>query len=244
MNGTITIRGQEIKYRNNELFFRAVQSGKWEPETFDVLDKFIEPKKCFIDIGAWCGVLSIYAAKLGAYCYAVEPDDDAYYFLSQNIIENKTEFVIRAYHAAITNFDAPVVLTSNGGWGNSESSLVHRANTTKTTTVRGTTLWTLLSHPHQEVCLVKIDCEGSESVFIDDEFRDTLVDIGCPPVVISFHPRWFLSPKEKSVQKIINALYPVYDFESLAMKKKYSSVEFEKAMDSSFDHSFLLTAKK
>ena len=34
----------------------------WEPNSFDIIKKFIEPSKTFIDIGAHIGLILLYAA--------------------------------------------------------------------------------------------------------------------------------------------------------------------------------------
>ncbi len=50
----------------------------FEPDLFDALDEHIHPGSVFIDIGAWIGFVSIYAAQLGATVHSYEPDPAAY----------------------------------------------------------------------------------------------------------------------------------------------------------------------
>src|SRR6185295_5767667 len=70
--------GVPIWSEGDELFWESVRNGQWEPETFRAIDHFIVPGRVFIDIGAWNGVFSIYAAKKSAWVIATEPDPVAY----------------------------------------------------------------------------------------------------------------------------------------------------------------------
>ena len=65
-----------------------VPAGAWEPYTFEMLDRLLLPADrapdgaaTLIDIGAFNGPISLYAASIGASVYAVEADPDNYAML-------------------------------------------------------------------------------------------------------------------------------------------------------------------
>lgn len=244
MTESVIIRSNKVYFGNNSRFFKEVEKEKWETDTFDVLDKFIKPEKIFLDIGAWIGALSIYAAKLGTTVFAIEPDDVAFSQMIENIELNEHSENIFACNLAISNTNGEAQLNSNAYFGNSESSLVRRTHYAGEKTVPTKTLASFLfEHKIKDICLIKIDCEGSESIFIDEGFRDPLIEYDYPPVLIAFHPAW-IQDINKFTEKVLSLLYPIYDFTSTATNKKYLALEFRAAMKSDHDHHFLLTAKR
>jgi predicted RNA methylase len=62
----------EFDVFNDKRFWNDVQN--WEPETFEIVRYYADPKKAFIDIGAWNGVVSLYASALFKEVIAIEPD--------------------------------------------------------------------------------------------------------------------------------------------------------------------------
>ena len=69
----IIFRGHTFNYQGNEGFWNGLDG--WEKETFDVLDKYIGKDSVVLDVGAWMGIISLYASKLGGNAFAFEPDD-------------------------------------------------------------------------------------------------------------------------------------------------------------------------
>ena len=45
-------------------FWRRVGSGLWEPQTFEVFERFLRPDRSYVDIGAWIGPTVLYGAML------------------------------------------------------------------------------------------------------------------------------------------------------------------------------------
>ena len=41
-----------------------INSGKWEPRTFEILNYFVGTGDIVLDLGAWIGPVSLYAAQL------------------------------------------------------------------------------------------------------------------------------------------------------------------------------------
>ncbi len=242
-----TITVHEIRINHPEIrtqFWEDVESGKWEPQTFNVFDKYIEKGKVFIDIGAWNGVCSLYAAKKGAVCYAIEPDDAIWSELKQNIECNNFRDQIQHVPICIADMDGSFLLTSmtTDGFGNSESSLINRGEFGAEKHVIGLTLETFVNKYDDglaNVCLIKIDVEGSEVLILSQ--AKEFISIHRPTIYISFHPAWFPNFDE-DVRMISETIFPIYDI--LGMNgNRYSIAEFYNAMHTNHDHSFILIKK-
>lgn len=255
----INFRGQKITYTSRNEFFQKVEAEKWEKETFDVLDKYIVPGKVFIDIGAWVGVLSIYAALKGAKVYSVEPDPVAFRELFANVEANQLLKQISMQMVAICDHCGFAQLNSMTatGFGNSESSLVNRGVVEQSETVHTYTLASYLQvfyysgdyvakpqpsaeciNALQQICLIKIDIEGGEVLLLQGS-EDFLKECA-PPMYISFHPAWFPN-KEKDIQTIADIIFPIYIVTSAATGNVLQVTDFEKALLVDHDHSFILT---
>ncbi len=238
----INFRGKELIYANQKGFFKLVELGQWETETFDVLDKYIVPGKSFIDIGAWCGILSIYAAKIGAIVYSVEPDQISFDELYLNMVENNFPQKWDTHNIAISNKNGKANLNSmSNAFGNSESSLMERGIIDGEKEVNTQTIGEYIRVQEIiNICLIKIDIEGGEYLLINDETLDTLKKCDYPTLYISFHPSWIPDMKNL-IQNFIPFLEKYTMFNRLM--KEVSIEDFETAMQHTSDHSFLLTHK-
>ena len=54
-------------------FWSRVMSGEWEPNTFLLIDTVTSPGDVVVDIGAWIGPITLYAAAAGRIVHAIEP---------------------------------------------------------------------------------------------------------------------------------------------------------------------------
>ena len=89
----------------NRKFWRKVDAGQWEPETFTVLARCLRADSVYVDVGGWVGPTVLFAAAQGASVYCVEPDPVAYERLLANLRINKVAGVQSfhgALHAAVT----------------------------------------------------------------------------------------------------------------------------------------------
>jgi predicted nicotinamide N-methyase len=69
-------------------FWDRVEAGAWEPGTLLALQPLLGPGVLFLDIGAWVGPLSLFAAGMGARVIAVEADPRAEVQLRRNLAAN------------------------------------------------------------------------------------------------------------------------------------------------------------
>lgn len=231
---SINFRGKTINYIQREGFWNNVSAGEWEPHSFDILDKYIKPGEAFIDIGAWNGVLSIYASMLGAVSYAIEPDEVCYKEIIENMSANNLSF--DTAQIAISDKPAIVELTNiTEGWGNSQSSIINRENSPMGVKVFADTLEHFVwSRAINKISLIKIDTEGSEVLIIPGSAK--FFKQYNPVIYLSLHSYWF-PDFWNNVYAISDTLWPIYNVydaingEELTpmmfseMMKKYSSDE-------------------
>jgi tRNA G37 N-methylase Trm5 len=66
-------------------FWTIVNEGRWERETFHIMDRFLKPDWRFVDIGAWIGPTALYAARKCETVDAYECDPVALRELRNNL---------------------------------------------------------------------------------------------------------------------------------------------------------------
>lgn len=245
MNNSIFFRSQTINYIERASYWQSIERGEWEPASFDVLDMYIVPGKIFIDIGAWVGALTIYAAKKGAKCYAIEADNKAVMELINSITENDFMEQVNFFPLAISDKSGTTEINSMtlDGLGNNESSLIDRGTIGQHHKVLCMTLPDFINRQNinpANICLIKIDTEGSEVLIIPGAI-DWLKKYK-PTIYISFHPAWF--PDLQQAIEIFTNLFSIYNFIGISVWGKiYNYLDFAEAMHTSGEHSFILKAK-
>jgi FkbM family methyltransferase len=113
---------------NNTDFWTLVNSGKWEPTTFEVFNRFLNRDTVFLDIGAWVGSTALYGAQLAKHTYAFEPDHVAFETLKSNVsVNGDANWFNRLsiYNAAAGVEDGTLQLGNPNEAGNSMSSALH-----------------------------------------------------------------------------------------------------------------------
>lgn len=85
-------------------YWATVNTGKWEPETFEFFRNYIRPDKNYTELGGWNG-----STALGAYAYnpkkiyTIEADPSNYQVLKHNIAMNLAGDKITAFQACLTD---------------------------------------------------------------------------------------------------------------------------------------------
>jgi FkbM family methyltransferase len=85
-------------------FWDRVARGAWEPGTLAAIDRFVDERTLFLDLGAWVGPTALYAAGRARRVIAVEADPAALDQLRRNLDANpdlarRIEVIGRAVHA-------------------------------------------------------------------------------------------------------------------------------------------------
>lgn len=172
-------------------FWKRVNRGEWEPETFAIFDQHIDVKTLFLDIGAWIGSTSLYGAQRASHCVGFEPDPVAFAELSRNVASNAhADWAQRLeIHDCAINKDGKSFTLGGTREGADSTSSVLFPNRESQWSVRAMRLSEVLARhrkPGQPVFL-KIDIEGGEY-----DLLPTIREILADPLVtayISFHPK-------------------------------------------------------
>jgi FkbM family methyltransferase len=176
--GTVKSEVRELHLRNKRFYvngshfpqwWNSVAEGKWEPETFLVLESFIEPGSTYIDVGAWIGATVLFAADQAGRTIAFEPDPSILPLLKENIALNPCiASRIMLYEAALSTFDGKAALFNNRP-GNSGSSLLRTFGYTQEVVQKQFAETVVMdARPFLDgldlanVSLIKIDIEGGE----------------------------------------------------------------------------------
>lgn len=142
-------------------FWRRATAGKWEPETFAVLDEHLSPDRDYLDIGAWIGPTVLYGARRARQVWCFEPDPTAFRYLAWNLDLNDIRNVSAFGVALSDQFGVARMASVRGEPGDSTSSLLHDG-------AHGTDALTIAWDQFQavndlsQVSLVKMDIEGAE----------------------------------------------------------------------------------
>lgn len=201
---SVSFRGKEIKYNSGDDFWNGLYG--WEEKTFDILDKYIGKDSVFFDIGAYNGVLSIYASMLGAKCVCFEPDKTAFDQLTENLELNNTNAI--CYNVAVSDTDGVENLSNQSDkYGDSMSSLIQRNGFPEGYSVDTTKLESFMQYCNTKPTFIKIDTEGAEIKIIPSSVY-ILRELDCP-LYLSLHPFWF-PDREENLSEIYEALIQVY----------------------------------
>ncbi|WP_171210769.1 FkbM family methyltransferase [Ruegeria sp. HKCCA5426] len=142
-------------------FWRKASQGNWEPETFEVLDKYLSPNRDYLDIGAWIGPTVLYAARRARHVWCFEPDPVAYRHLVWNLHLNDIRNVSAFSIALSDGFGVTRMASAHGEAGDSTSSLLHDGgHGTDAMTIGWDQFATAVDL--SDVALVKMDIEGAE----------------------------------------------------------------------------------
>lgn len=216
----------EIKRENDtytvveghDWFWKIFADGSWEPSTFRIFDKFLDPERAMLDIGAWIGPMSLYASKRAKQVFAFEPDPVAYMSLIQNLDRNKADNVI-PYSVAVANGWGGIPFGIKTEFGDSMSSSLWAKDDLNVPAVGFTSLL-LGTNPS----FVKIDIEGGEIGILKGS-RNILRSLK-PTIHLSLHTPWF-----KDVEKFKEAIIEVLNVYPYFYDENLQPIKLEDAFD-------------
>lgn len=208
---TVTIHNREILVNGNHPFpehIQQVQEGRWEPQTFDIFDAFLNKDHSYVDMGAWMGITSLYGAHLAKHCYSIEPDPVAFGYLSTNVSLNpKLRSKITLSNQCIFNKNGTVNLRNHytTAGGNSGSSILEIDKSLVSWKVPAIRFEQFVEENNITDCnFIKMDIEGAEGVVLPD-MAEHLKKYK-PTLYISLHPWFFKEDFDTAMPKIMEIL--------------------------------------
>jgi|LakMenE18May11ns_1017448.scaffolds.fasta_scaffold9941382_2 FkbM family methyltransferase len=211
MTEKITVKKNNFTFNviDDDLFHRPPGFDYWEkfypdsePSVFRAYDKYLNKQKDFLDIGAWIGPNTLYAAELSRKVIAVEPDPVAFSFLQKNIEANKFKNVILLEKAFSSS--KQVAIDPSVELGDSMTRVLDSINSNRKT-VDGVNMEELLSLG--DYSLIKIDIEGYESIAIPS-FEESLINAKIP-MLLSLHTS-FNPNREEGHRSLVASLSKIY----------------------------------
>lgn len=166
-------------------FWAEFERGEWEPETLTTVRELVPERGVLIDIGAWIGPVTLYAAvEIGAAVVAYEPDPVAVTNLRANIVLNAVDDLVVVVEAAVAPADGTVRLGARGRYGDSMSYVTREGIDVAAFDVG--------KLPITGADLVKVDIEGGEPAILG------VLGPRCAehdvPLLVAWHQPWWASP--------------------------------------------------
>lgn len=152
-------------YETDDIVIREI----WEENVYEVDPSRFNLGGVVVDIGANIGSFSIYAAHHGARVYAIEPEPHNLDALKNNIAINHMEHIIIVSDVGISDYNGVAVISDRGGGATIKDNIEDGS------TIKITTLDDYFSqHNIEEVDVLKIDVEGSETEIVVGASKDSL----------------------------------------------------------------------
>jgi len=227
----IKINNIELQVENDMTFWNNIS--EWEKYSFEIIDKFINGNT-FVDIGAWNGVLSMYASFKAKEVHSFEPDKIAFKNLENNIKLNSINN-IKINNAGASNINGVANLYVRS-FGDSTSSLIERKEEKYHSHIIENILTINISEylsKINNIGLIKIDIEGGEEIVIPS-MQDYIIK-NKPKMYVSFHPNWF-TEKEKTINyfaELFSTNYKIFNI----LHKEISKQDFINGLNGK-EHSY------
>jgi FkbM family methyltransferase len=207
----VTICGQPFKVDiHHSKFWRGLESSKWEPETFDILKRYIKPDYSYCDIGAWIGPTVLYAAHRCKELICFEPDPVAYRYLCENISLNNLKNVT-SFSLALSDSTGIRSMASFGGdAGDSMTSLLDGGK--DSTVIHALTMnWIefIKLYQNKRFDFIKIDIEGGEFALLP-AMKEYLLEHR-PTVYLATHAPFLARSERYERMRAIADVMSIYD---------------------------------
>jgi len=163
-------------------FYARLRAGKWEPATFEILNKNVDAATTYVDIGGWIGATPFWAAGSARKVIVVEPDPVCIDILKSSAYNYPNVTLLEGALA----LDREVTLHEVDQFGSSESSLLAGGNG-KETRVKGLKVEDIMRQAPAGPVFVKIDIEGYEYAAASEIAR--FADYDLRGVQLAIHPQ-------------------------------------------------------
>ncbi len=183
-------------------FWEELESGKWESDTFDVFDRFLDKDTVFLDIGGWIGSTFLYASQLVKRSFVFEPDEVAFKELTANLSQNKSapwHAHTESIKAAIAPESGSVSIGFRHESGDSMSSVL-LGDSEGSTEVQSVNLSDFISERElsDEKLFIKMDVEGFEYEILP-ALGETIQSLEKASFLISLHPQFLLEKLDAEI---------------------------------------------
>lgn len=214
-------------YGPHREFWSTVAEGEWEKTTFRVLRAALSNtpvnKKSYLDVGAWVGPTTLFAAHFVTRVIAMEPDPRAFAELLSNVRLNPSLAArIEPYRHCVSSVSGPVTMTGPAPLGSSMSRVGGAARIPESAAKEDNWGERMVSWPAtcsapadmaarigllpDSLALIKLDVEGAEGVILP-ALVDWLASAGAekPPIFVELHVEFWAEQKADALVKALSA---------------------------------------
>ncbi len=192
----ITLRGVQLKFsRENDIYpneyYELVGNDSWEPATIGFFERNCDRDTVLIDVGAATGVLSMFAAKLGAEVVAFEPNPIVMFVLKRNLEINALEELISAVPDAISDEESVMKFAVGSNSNVLTPIVMHGMQNHENTDIKVRNIAYVVNQQRlrtSKKIIVKMDIEGAEYKILRNKSVVTEISQLIHKMFISFHP--------------------------------------------------------
>ena len=195
--------------------WQRTQDGTFEPHTYEAFRKYIDKDTIYIDLGAYIGATSLFAAQYARYAFAFEPDPVAFDYLKANREANPEIKNLEIFPHAVGLEEGTVNIMSSA-YGASGGSSILLNNPTSSWTVKMIDINKFIAEKvSNEKLFIKIDIEGYEYKLVKG--MEAMIAKYKPFVMLSLHPQIIAKTIEGNSlpQKIARRIKMVKEHKSL-----------------------------
>lgn len=189
-------------------FWQKASAGRWEPQTYSILSRFLDNSSVYCDVGAWIGPTVLYAARKCRKVLCFEPDFVAYRYLLWNLELNGLTNVT-PFNVALSDENRMVQMAGPGETlGDSCTSLLNAQDRANAFEVLGLSWdrWVDLVRP-EPIDFLKIDIEGFEFQLLP-RIAEFLAERK-PIVFLSTHGQMIDAERQAEyMQRIVDVMQP------------------------------------
>lgn len=232
---TATIGGHQYRLDPYHVkFWRRAAKGRWEPETFDVLSRFLDKDSTYCDVGAWIGPTVLHASKICKKVVCFEPDPTAYRYLRWNLDLNRCENVTSFNLALSDEMKVASMASFGSGLGDSMSSLLCNGSEGSVVDVMKIPWAQFLEASGMEkVDLLKIDIEGGEFALLPT-LKDYLLKFK-PTLYLSTHAPFLEESERKEMMTKVLDVVSIY---KTCLNEGVKPIEFEELVSEKYLNEF------
>lgn len=191
----------------SEVYWNSIPKGKWEPETFKILDQYKNPNLVYIDIGSWIGPTVLYASQKYKKVISLEVDPEPVKKLKNNILINNISNV-NFVEKALYDKTGEVNFFSRSSSMSTFSKKNPKGQKETVIDVKTITFEDLLVEcktQAKDIALIKMDIEGGEIKTIPS-MKDFLTKFPIP-LYISLHPMFLDNEEIDYLQNTLRSIY-------------------------------------